>query len=134
MLSHSAPEVSVGQISTLGKFVLLDAREYPEYAVSHLEGARFVGFDNFRMDCVKSLNKDVKILVYCSVGYRSEKIAEKLMSDGFSDVSNLYGGIFEWFNQGNLIVDSSGKQTNRIHAYTRTWGVWLNKGEKVYSD
>jgi 3-mercaptopyruvate sulfurtransferase SseA len=67
------------------------------------------------------------------VGYRSEKISEKLKQAGFKDVSNLYGGIFEWVNQGNPVVDENGKITDNIHAYSKTWGVWLNKGVKVYN-
>lgn len=134
LLSHSVSEVCVDQISTIKKSILLDAREYAEFKVSHLEDAQFVGYQNFKIDSLKGLARDVKILVYCSIGYRSEKIAEKLKAEGFSDVSNLYGGIFEWVNQGNSIVNSSGKQTDRVHAYTKAWSIWLNKGNKVYTD
>ena len=48
------------------------------------------------------------------------------------DVSNLYGGIFEWVNQENPVIDTTGNETKNIHAYNKTWGVWLNKGNKVY--
>jgi len=51
---------------------------------------------------------------------------------GFANVSNLYGGIFEWVNQGNPIVNEKGKVTETIHAYNEAWGVWLTKGVKVY--
>ena len=134
LLSHSVPEISVPQVDALEDFVLLDAREHDEFAVSHLESAHFVGYNNFTMDAVKSLDRNAQILVYCSVGYRSEKIAYKLKSEGFTNVSNLYGGIFEWVNQGHPIVDSAGKQTKRIHGYTKAWGIWLNSGEKVYTN
>ncbi|MBI1194042.1 MAG: rhodanese-like domain-containing protein, partial [Bacteroidetes bacterium] len=43
-----------------------------------------------------------------------------------------YGGIFEWVNAGNSVVDPSGKPTERVHAYNRTWGLFLERGEKVY--
>jgi hypothetical protein len=43
----------------------------------------------------------------------------------------MYGGIFEWVNNGYPIVNSAGP-TQRVHAFDRTWGVWLKKGEKVY--
>jgi rhodanese-related sulfurtransferase len=134
LLSHSVPEISVDQVSTRENVILLDAREYDEFAVSHLEGAHFVGYNNFTVDLVKSLDRNAQLLVYCSVGYRSEKIAYKLKSEGFKNVSNLYGGIFEWVNQGHPIVDSAGKRTKRIHGYTKAWGIWLNSGEKVYTN
>ena len=57
---------------------------------------------------------------------------EKLKAAGYRNVRNLYGSIFEWVNQDNPVVDNQGKPTQKVHAYSRTWGVWLNKGEKVY--
>jgi rhodanese-related sulfurtransferase len=132
LLSHSVPEVTVPQVKDMKDVLLLDAREWNEYQVSHLKNSMFVGYDKFEIDKIKSVDKNQKIIVYCSVGYRSEKISEKLKEAGFTDVSNLYGGIFEWVNQGNPVVDERGKVTENIHAYSKTWGVWLNKGVKVY--
>jgi rhodanese-related sulfurtransferase len=132
LLSHSVPEVTVPQMKDMKDVLSLDAREWNEYLVSHLKNSMFVGYDQFEIDRVKSIRKNQKIVVYCSVGYRSEKISEKLKEAGFTDVSNLYGGIFEWVNQGNPVVDERGKVTENIHAYSKTWGVWLNKGVKVY--
>lgn len=45
----------------------------------------------------------------------------------------MVGGIFEWKNQNNIVVDNSGAETQKVHAYGKTWGMWLNKGEKVYN-
>jgi len=134
LLSHSVPEVSVAQVKELKDMILLDARESAEFKVSHIKNARHVGYDQFDMNSVKSINRNQKIVVYCSVGYRSEKISEKLKQAGFTDVSNLYGGIFEWVNQGNGVVDEKGNPTKKIHAYNKTWGIWLNQGEKVYDE
>ena len=111
---------------------LLDAREPAEFGVSHIANAISIGYDQFNVGTVKNLDKNSKIVVYCSVGYRSEKIAEKLKKEGFAHVSNLYGGIFEWVNQGNPVIDSNGQFTKRVHGYSKSWGIWLNKGEKVY--
>jgi len=132
LLSHSVPEVTVPQVKTMNDVLLLDAREWSEYQVSHLKNAKFVGYDQFEMDKLKWINKNQNIVVYCSVGYRSEKISEKLKQAGYTHVSNLYGGIFEWVNQGNPVVDAKGEVTANVHAYSKTWGVWLNKGVKVY--
>ena len=66
------------------------------------------------------------------MGYRSEKIAEKLTASGFTNVVNLYGGIFEWINQDKPVVDQSGSETELVHAYSKKWGIWLNEGVKVY--
>jgi rhodanese-related sulfurtransferase len=134
LLSHSVPEVSVSMVKDMKDVLLLDAREWSEFKVSHIKNALFVGYDQFEMDTLKSIDKNKKIVVYCSVGYRSEKISEKLKQAGFINVSNLYGGIFEWVNQGNPVFDETGNVTENIHAYSKTWSVWLNNGVKVYGD
>ncbi len=132
LLSHTVPEISVDSLVKIKEEVtLLDAREIKEYKVSHIENALYVGYDHFDSTAVQALDKHKPVVVYCSVGYRSEKISERLQKMGFENVSNLYGGIFEWKNQGNPVVNEEGK-TEKVHAYNRTWGVWLKKGEKVY--
>ena len=133
LLSHSVPEVYVSQLSGMTHAIVLDAREWSEYEVSHIKNATYVGYEKFDIQKLQSIDKRKKIIVYCSVGYRSEKISEHLVQAGYTDVSNLYGGIFEWVNQGNPVVDATGSVTQNIHAYNRAWGVWLNKGVKVYS-
>ena len=133
LLSHSVPEVSVASLSQdTSKIVLLDARETREFEVSHIDHAIHVGYDNFNTKSVKEISKDDQIVVYCSVGYRSEKIAEKLIELGYSNVSNLYGGIFEWKNQGHDVVTAENNITEEVHAFDRLWGVWLKKGKKVF--
>lgn len=133
LLAHTVPEMQVQQLAAdTSSVLLLDARESKEFAVSHLAHALHVGYDHFKLSAVPdSIPKDRPVVVYCSVGYRSEKVAEQLRAAGYTQVSNLYGGIFEWVNQGNSVVDSRGA-TKRVHAYSRTWGVWLTKGKKVY--
>jgi|GEM_PF-162527 len=132
LLSHSVPEIGVEDLQVMKGAVLLDAREPEEFAVSRLAGARYAGYDLFDLNMLGDLDRNQTVVVYCSVGYRSEKIAEKLLEAGFSQVYNLYGGIFEWVNAGQPVVDASGKLTDLVHAYNRTWGLFLQKGEKVY--
>jgi rhodanese-related sulfurtransferase len=134
MLSKEVPTVSVSELSKekLDKLILLDAREKDEYNVSHLKNARWIGYGDFNMQRVSGIPKTAPIVIYCSIGVRSEKLGIKLKNAGFTNIRNLYGSIFEWVNQENPVYDNSGKRTNKIHAYNRVWGVWLNEGEKVY--
>ncbi|MDO8367456.1 MAG: rhodanese-like domain-containing protein [Saprospiraceae bacterium] len=134
LLSHSVTEVNVAQAKAAqAKYAyLLDAREQREFEVSHLENARFVGYNDFSLDRVADIPKDSAIVVYCSVGYRSEKVGEKLIAAGYNHVVNLYGGIFQWVNEDNPIVDVTNSPTQKVHAYSKSWGIWLKKGEKVY--
>lgn len=130
LTSGDVPVIMPEQTDSI-KAVYLDAREREEFNVSRLPGARFVGYDDFEIERLSDVPKDTPIVVYCSVGYRSEKVGEKLLDAGYTNVQNLYGGIFHWVNQGNRVVNDSG-DTEKVHAYNQRWGKWLNRGEKVY--
>ena len=103
-----------------------------EFDVSHIKGAILVGYDSLDLSALDKIDKSKEVVVYCSVGYRSEKVSEKLENIGFKNVSNLYGGIFEWKNQEQPIVTPKKEPTEEVHAYSKVWGIWLNKGKKVY--
>lgn len=130
LLSHSVKEIGVDEVEAISGAQLLDAREKEEYNVSHIKGSTFVGYKNFDASTLSHLDKSKPVIVYCSVGYRSEKIAEKLEKKGFTEVYNLYGGIFEWVNQDKPIYNKGG-QTRNIHPYSWLWGQWLSKGNKT---
>lgn len=112
--------------------VYLDAREKEEFDVSHIKGAIYVGYDDFDISDLPDIKDKTTIIVYCSVGYRSEKIAEELIKNGYSQTKNLYGGIFDWVNKGYPVYDNSNQETKKVHAYNESWGKWLLKGDKVY--
>ena len=114
------------------ELLILDTRTEREFEVSHIPGATFVDFDSFRKKDWEKQSRDQKVVVYCSVGYRSERIGEKLQKMGFEDVTNLYGGIFEWKNQGYQVEDIQGQSTEDVHTYNEDWGQWLQSGNKVY--
>lgn len=132
--SETIPYISVEELSRhKNEYTLLDTRELKEYKVSHLKNAMYVGYDAFNIDSVKKqiLNKDEKIVVYCSLGVRSETIGMKLKKAGFTNIHNLYGGIFEWKNQNFKVYNDSGNATENVHAYSKTWSKWLLNGKKI---
>lgn len=135
LLENDVPEVDVEQAFKLlksKKVVFIDTREKHEYDVSHIKGAIWVGYSDFKIDRLTAVDKNSKIITYCSVGLRSENIALKLIENGYTNVSNLYGSIFEWVNQKKEIVNSEGKPTKEIHPYSVKWGKWLTEGQKAY--
>ncbi len=133
---ETIPYIYVNDINTNDDAtIFLDAREKKEFEISHLKKATYVGYNNFNLKrTLKKLPKDKnsKIIVYCSLGVRSEDIAEKIKAAGYTNVFNLYGGIFEWKNNEKSVYDSQNKLTNKVHAFDKEWGTWLNKGIKVY--
>ena len=133
LLDRNIPEIDVRHLAKHGSmYQRLDARSYDEYEVSHLSQAHWVGYDDFQEELVESLDKNQATVVYCSVGYRSEKVVQKLIALGFTNVYNLYGGLFEWVNRGHEVIDMSDHVTSQIHAYNKVWGVWVSRGQKVY--
>ena len=136
LLRHTVPTVTVNEYKQLSKsqsVVLLDAREKDEYDISHIEGAKYLGYNHCKMSVLKTIPKNQTIVIYCTVGYRSERIGEHLMKLGYKNVYNLHGSIFEWVNQGNTLVDKNGKTTKKVHVYRREWAKWLKRGELVYN-
>jgi rhodanese-related sulfurtransferase len=133
-LSFSITPIDVDSLKkNQAQFLILDAREKREYEVSHIEGARFCGYENFDAQLLNDIPKNQAIVIYCSIGYRSEKIGEKLKKLGFTKVFNLYGSIFEWVNRGNTLLDAHQKPTNKIHTYNESWSKWVqnNNYQKV---
>lgn len=119
------------QIKDLRPYVILDTRSPEEYAISSLPNALWVGYPNMDKNVIDALSKDQAILVYCSVGYRSERIGEQLLELGFTDVHNLYGGIFEWINQGHGVMNSKHHWVDSVHGYAPSWGRWIDSDIEI---
>lgn len=104
--------------------LLLDVRTQAEYEVSHLKNST-----NISPDAPASAvdqPKDRPIVTYCSVGYRSAALAQRLNAAGFSEVENLEGSIFAWANEGRPLF-RDGLKVEKVHPYNRIWGLLLKK-------
>lgn len=125
MLKDTVPVISAETLAEgllfPSDWALLDSREFAEFNVSHLPNAKWIGYKDFSASRVADLDKEHQIVVYCSIGVRSEQIAEKLISLGFTHVWNLYGGIFNWANQGRTLVDHKQLNTKLVHGYDKNW-------------
>lgn len=133
--NESVPYISVQELAMpKTDAFLLDARELREYEVSHLKNAIHVGYDEFNLKKTTEQlnNKDQMIVVYCSLGIRSEDIAEQLKNEGYTNVYNLFGGIFEWKNNDFKVYNLNNEITENIHVFSKEWSQWLLKGIKIY--
>lgn len=132
---HTVPLIRASELVRLQakeNFFLLDTRSDAEFRVSRIPGALFLDYEKFEVENVANIPKDAEIVVYCSVGYRSERLGETLQKWGYSNVKNLYGGIFDWKNQGYDVINSINQPTDSVHTYNENWSRWLYKGVKVY--
>jgi len=132
LYKNTVPVITKADAEKTTNAKILDTRELEEFNISHIPNAQMVGYDNFDLASVASIPKNDTIIVYCSVGYRSERIGEKLLDAGFTHVFNLYGGIFNWKNHNGVVLDASNDTTERVHTYNKSWSRFLSEGEKVY--
>lgn len=127
--SESVSYITVKEAFKSSSALFLDAREVIEFNISHIPGAMNIGYNEFNSKSLlkKVKDKDTYIIVYCSIGVRSEKIGEKLLKLGYTNVFNLYGGIFEWKNAGYKVVDNLGRETEIVHPFSKEWAKYLKK-------
>jgi UPF0176 protein len=78
--------------------IVIDARNYYEYDLGHFRNAirpevkTFKEFPQWVRENL-SAHKDRPILTYCTGGIRCEKFSGFLLKEGFTNVSQLHGGI-----------------------------------------
>lgn len=109
--------------------LIIDVREQAEFKVSHLQGA--INLNNAKLIAEQVADKNVELIVYCSVGYRSSGLAQELAAMGYTRVRNLRHSIFEWANKHYPMVNENGI-TNKAHPFNKTWGKLLDESLHAY--
>jgi len=104
--------------------LVLDARTAAEYRVSHLRGAAHIDPARPSLHPLRGRARNDPIVVYCSVGYRSARVAHWLAGQGFTNVRNLAGSIFQWANEERPLF-RDGRPTREVHPYDQRWGLLL---------
>jgi rhodanese-related sulfurtransferase len=117
----SVVSVSTEQASKVENALFIDTRDPNEFRISHIPNALL--YSKSTPDFQK-LPKNTLIVVYCSVGIRSAKIAQELTDKGFTQVRNLQGSLFMWANEGRPL---QGTQPTKVHPYNARWGALLEK-------
>lgn len=95
---------------------LLDARSAEEYELSHLQGAIHLDEKTASEADWAQLDPQASYVVYCSAGYRSCLLAQKLQAQGFAHVQNLEGGLFAWANSGHPLWQGN-VPAHTVHPY-----------------
>lgn len=88
--------------SLLGKRVIIDVREYDEYAAGHLPGAINIprGVLEFKIGMVpECANKSGAFLIYCRTSGRAALSAVQLQKIGYTNVISMAGGYDAWNNE-----------------------------------
>lgn len=135
----AVPHVSAAEFASRlampDDLLLLDARAPEEVGVSRLPGAEHVDPEitvEAFMARFGDRAKDRDVIIYCSVGVRSSKLATRvrdaMLAQGARRVGNLRGGIFALHNDQQPLIDDIG-QTHWVHPYSWWWSRYLERRE-----
>jgi rhodanese-related sulfurtransferase len=105
--------------------VFVDIREKEEIDVSMISGA--ITEEAFLNNVDEY--KNMRVVVYCTIGSRSGKFAEKMMQKNIK-VYNLKGGILAWVLEGGKVY-ASNNVSKRIHVYGKQWNYLPDEYEPV---
>jgi rhodanese-related sulfurtransferase len=78
------------------KLLVIDVRGWFEYFMGHIAGAERMSRDRI----LKEVPKDQAIAITCLSGHRSDMAAQWLVSEGYSKVHSLRGGLLAWQSAG----------------------------------
>ena len=86
---------------TYPNLLILDVRSQGEYDSGHINNSLLIPVDELenRLDEIAEYNS-TEIIIHCATGARSLTASNILVSNGFSIVYNMLGGISAWINAG----------------------------------
>lgn len=82
--------------SRQNQLVIIDVRGILEYWMGHIPGAQRLS----RSRILREIPKEQAIAITCLSGHRSAIAAQWLISQGYSQVYNLQGGLLAWQGAG----------------------------------
>jgi len=110
--------------ATPADVLIVDVRAPEEFEMSHLKGA--VNLEEAEAILALAQQQQVEqIVIYCSVGYRSARMADQLEQQGWDAVVNLEGSIFEWANSGRTVFVED-EPVEVVHPFDPFWGQLLD--------
>jgi len=100
-----SPEVAATVIAEESAEVILDIRTPQEFSEGIIDGAVNIDFyeSTFAAD-LDVLDKDAHYVVYCRSGNRSGQAMSTLKDLGFTNITEIDGGIVNWYSTGHDVV------------------------------
>lgn len=124
-ISDLSPELAF-KLMKRKDVVFVDVRSSEEQTVSMIPGA--LAHKKFLKDL--DAYKGHTIIAYCTISYRSGKLASKLRKRGIH-VINLRGGLLAWLHAGGA-VHRDGIPVRKLHVYGKTWDLAPSSYETIY--
>lgn len=98
VLSDLTPSQIRDALAARADVTLVDVREPAEYEIAHIDGSTLIPLRTLAQQ-LDALPRDREIILLCHHGMRSEMAGNFLLSQGFSRVSHMVGGIDRWSDE-----------------------------------
>jgi hydroxyacylglutathione hydrolase len=102
---QKVPQTKVDQLAQQigsGDPLVVDVRARSEWDAGRLPGAEHIPL-GYLLEHKNELPRDTHIVLHCQGGGRSSIAAGLLQAEGFTNVSNLAGGMTEWKRRGHAV-------------------------------
>ena len=113
--SFSVPQVKVGELIVDKNLILIDVREPEEFASGYIGGENLLTIPRGKLEFMaiekvaRIYGQDANIVTYCLKGPRGSLAGLQLQKMGFTNVSNLEGGLLAWLESGRSIHNYLGE-------------------------
>ena len=82
------------------EIILLDVRTPEEYAQGHIQKSVLMPLNTLHKNVTSLTDKSKQLYVYCRSGSRSVQAVRILQQLGYTNVTNMKGGILSWSAKG----------------------------------
>ena len=113
--NSNIPQIEVKDLVIDEHTILLDVREPEEFASGFIPAFISLAIPRGKLEFLaidklaKVYGQDANIITYCLKGPRGSLAAMQLKRLGFTNVSNIKGGIMEWIKSGKTIKNYMGE-------------------------
>lgn len=113
--NSNIPQIEVKDLVIDEHTILLDVREPEEFASGYIPASIVLTIPRGKLEFLaidkiaKVYGQDAKIITYCLKGPRGSLAAMQLQKLGFTNVSNIKGGIMEWIKSSKTIKNYMGE-------------------------
>jgi rhodanese-related sulfurtransferase len=109
----------------------IDARSYTEYSKGSIANSININAAHPILTELNSVAKNKNIIVVSNFGYRANLLASELKKNGFIQVKVLYGGLIDWVNQQNGLVNDKDATSYLIHIGEKENAVYLTNNNFI---
>lgn len=105
MIKEITPQELKAKIDSGEQYQFIDCREQAEWNECHIPGATLIPLSEFEEKYESILkDKNSPVIIHCRSGKRSLNACMFLMSKGFTDLTNVEGGIMGWMDAGYPVL------------------------------